>query len=80
MSIGRGKRDGRWKGRVVAKQGNDVTVGITPDASCIIGRFRTFVTVMTDLGKQRTPRNPDTDFYVLFNPWDPGEYIQTSPV
>uniref|UniRef100_A0A673H2P2 protein-glutamine gamma-glutamyltransferase n=1 Tax=Sinocyclocheilus rhinocerous TaxID=307959 RepID=A0A673H2P2_9TELE len=72
--IGKEKRDGRWNGRVIGTQGNGVTVGITPGASCIIGRFRTFVTVITDLGKQRTPRNPDTDFYVLFNPWDPGEY------
>uniref|UniRef100_A0A8C2EZF7 protein-glutamine gamma-glutamyltransferase n=1 Tax=Cyprinus carpio TaxID=7962 RepID=A0A8C2EZF7_CYPCA len=72
--IGKERRGGRWKGRVIGTQNNDVTVGITPDASCIIGRFNTFVTVMTDVGKQRTPRNPDTDFYVLFNPWDPGEY------
>ncbi len=59
---------------MVEIQGNDVTVGITPDASCIIGRFRTFVAVMTNLGKQHTERNLDTDLYVLFNPWDPGEY------
>uniref|UniRef100_A0A671PZ23 protein-glutamine gamma-glutamyltransferase n=1 Tax=Sinocyclocheilus anshuiensis TaxID=1608454 RepID=A0A671PZ23_9TELE len=76
--IGKEKRDGRWNGRVIGTQGNDVTVGITPDASCIIGRFRTFVTVMTDLGKQRTARNPDTDFYVLFNPWDPADLVYVS--
>ncbi|XP_043081767.1 coagulation factor XIII A chain [Puntigrus tetrazona] len=70
VSIGKEKRTASWKGRVVETQGNDVTVGITPDSSCIVGRFRTFVTVVTELGKQRTPRNPDTDFYVLFNSWD----------
>ncbi|KAI2649300.1 Coagulation factor XIII A chain [Labeo rohita] len=75
VSIGKEKREGTWKGRVVDIQGNDVTVGITPDATCIIGRFRTFVTVVTDLGKQRTQRNPDTDFYVLFNPWDPADQV-----
>ncbi|XP_016375137.1 coagulation factor XIII A chain-like [Sinocyclocheilus rhinocerous] len=76
--IGKEKRDGRWNGRVIGTQGNGVTVGITPGASCIIGRFRTFVTVITDLGKQRTPRNPDTDFYVLFNPWDPADLVYVS--
>uniref|UniRef100_A0A672QV38 Coagulation factor XIII A chain n=1 Tax=Sinocyclocheilus grahami TaxID=75366 RepID=A0A672QV38_SINGR len=75
VSIGKRKHNGHWKGRVVEIQGNGVTVGITPDASCIIGRFRTFVTVVTDFGKQRTQRNPDTDFYVLFNPWDPADQV-----
>ncbi|XP_026057540.1 coagulation factor XIII A chain-like [Carassius auratus] len=74
-SIGQGRRNGRWKGRVVETQDNDVTVGITPDAGCIIGRFSTFVTVITNVGKQRTPKNPDTDFYVLFNPWDPADVV-----
>uniref|UniRef100_A0A672S4K2 protein-glutamine gamma-glutamyltransferase n=1 Tax=Sinocyclocheilus grahami TaxID=75366 RepID=A0A672S4K2_SINGR len=75
VSFGKEKRDGRWNGRVIGVQGNEVTVGITPDASCIIGRFRTFVAIVTDLGKQRTQRNPDIDFYVLFNPWDPEDLV-----
>uniref|UniRef100_A0A8C1ILH1 protein-glutamine gamma-glutamyltransferase n=1 Tax=Cyprinus carpio TaxID=7962 RepID=A0A8C1ILH1_CYPCA len=75
VSIGKEKRDGRWNGRVIGTQDTEVTVGITPDARCIIGRFRTFVAVVTDLGKQRTQRNPDTDLYVLFNPWDPADQV-----
>uniref|UniRef100_A0A8C1P522 protein-glutamine gamma-glutamyltransferase n=1 Tax=Cyprinus carpio TaxID=7962 RepID=A0A8C1P522_CYPCA len=75
VSIGKEKRDGNWDGRVIGMQGTEVTVGITPDASCIIGRFRTFVAVVTDFGRQRTQRNPDTDFYVLFNPWDPEDLV-----
>ncbi|XP_073687168.1 coagulation factor XIII A chain isoform X2 [Garra rufa] len=75
VSIGKEKLDGTWKARLVEIQGNDVTVGITTDATCITGRFRTFVTVVTDLGKQRTERNPNTDFYVLFNPWDPADQV-----
>uniref|UniRef100_A0A8C1ABY7 protein-glutamine gamma-glutamyltransferase n=1 Tax=Cyprinus carpio carpio TaxID=630221 RepID=A0A8C1ABY7_CYPCA len=75
VSIGKEKRDGRWNGRVIGTQDTEVTMGITPDASCIIGRFRTFVAVVTDLGKQRTQRNPDTDLYVLFNPWDPADQV-----
>ncbi|XP_065150830.2 coagulation factor XIII A chain-like [Paramisgurnus dabryanus] len=75
VSIGKEKRDGRWKGRVVNTQDNEVAVGITPDSSCIVGRFRTFVVVVSDMGKQRTERNPDTDVYVLFNPWDPADQV-----
>ncbi|XP_059380055.1 coagulation factor XIII A chain-like [Carassius carassius] len=75
VSIGKRKHKGHWKGRVVEIQGNDVTVGITPDTGCIIGRFRTYVALITDLGKQHTQRNPDTDFYVLFNPWDPADQV-----
>ncbi|TRY89164.1 hypothetical protein DNTS_018077 [Danionella cerebrum] len=66
---------GSWLGRVVESRGNMAVVGITPNAKCIIGRFRTFVVVVTDYGKQRTPRNTDTDFYVLFNPWDPADQV-----
>uniref|UniRef100_A0A672L551 Coagulation factor XIII A chain-like n=1 Tax=Sinocyclocheilus grahami TaxID=75366 RepID=A0A672L551_SINGR len=75
VSIGKGKHNRHWKGRVVEIQGNEVTVGITPNASCIIGRFRTFVAIVTDFGRQRTQRNQDTDFYVLFNPWDPADQV-----
>uniref|UniRef100_A0A673LN04 Coagulation factor XIII A chain-like n=1 Tax=Sinocyclocheilus rhinocerous TaxID=307959 RepID=A0A673LN04_9TELE len=75
VSIGKGKHNRHWKGRVVEMQGNEVTVGITPDASCIIGRFRTFVAIVTDFGRRRTQRNQDTDFYVLFNPWDPADQV-----
>nr|XP_055038539.1 coagulation factor XIII A chain-like [Misgurnus anguillicaudatus] len=75
VSIGKEKRDGSWKCRVVNTHDNEVAVGITPDSSCIVGRFRTFVVVVSDMGKQRTQRNPDTDVYVLFNPWDPADQV-----
>ncbi|KAA0704901.1 Coagulation factor XIII A chain [Triplophysa tibetana] len=75
ISIGKEKRDVSWKSRVINIQGKDVTVGITPDPSCIVGRFRSFTVVVSDLGKQRTPRNPDTDVYVLFNPWDSADQV-----
>ncbi|XP_067291170.1 coagulation factor XIII A chain-like [Pseudorasbora parva] len=77
LSIGKEKLNSLWSSRVVEKQGNYVSVGVTTDASCIIGRFRTFVVVVNDFGKQRTPRNPDTDFYVLFNPWAPADQVYT---
>ncbi|XP_051542739.1 coagulation factor XIII A chain-like [Myxocyprinus asiaticus] len=73
--FGKNKGEVRWQARVVTTQGSDVTFGITPAASCIIGRFRTFVTIVSNSGKQRTQRDPDTDLYVLFNPWDPADQV-----
>ncbi|XDV46821.1 hypothetical protein PO909_016653 [Leuciscus waleckii] len=75
LPIGKEKPEVRWKSRVVETQGNYVTVGVTPDASCIIGRFRIFVVVVSVLGKRRTERNTETDVYVLFNPWDPADHV-----
>ncbi|XP_056593618.1 coagulation factor XIII A chain-like [Triplophysa dalaica] len=75
MSIGKENRDVSWKCRVVNIEGRDVTVGITPDPNCIVGRFRIFMVVVSDVGKQRTPRNPDNDVYVLFNPWDSADQV-----
>ncbi|XP_077100210.1 coagulation factor XIII A chain-like [Siphateles boraxobius] len=75
LPIGKEKPGVRWKSRVVETQRNYVTVGVTPDASCIIGRFRIFVVVVSYLGKQRTARNTETDVYVLFNPWDPADQV-----
>ncbi|CAM4720529.1 unnamed protein product [Leuciscus chuanchicus] len=75
LPIGKEKPEVRWKSRVVETQGNYVTVGVTPDASCIIGRFLIFVVVVNDLGKRRTTRNTETDVYVLFNPWDPADEV-----
>ncbi|XP_067291171.1 coagulation factor XIII A chain-like [Pseudorasbora parva] len=75
MPIGKETPNVYWKSRVVEKQGDYITVGVTPNASCIIGRFRFFVVVVGDLVKQRSPRNPETDFYVLFNPWDRADHV-----
>ncbi|XP_039546432.1 coagulation factor XIII A chain-like [Pimephales promelas] len=75
LPIGKEKPEVLWKSRVVETQGSYVTIGVTPDASCIIGRFQTFVVVVSNLGKQRTVRNTDTDVYVLFNPWDPADQV-----
>ncbi|XDV46822.1 hypothetical protein PO909_016654 [Leuciscus waleckii] len=78
LPIGKEKPDARWRSRAVDIQGNYVTVGVTSDASCIIGRFQTFIVVVSDFGKQRTERNTATDFYVLFNPWDPEDQVYIS--
>ncbi|KAJ8262588.1 hypothetical protein GJAV_G00168110 [Gymnothorax javanicus] len=59
----------RWRGRVVDSIDNMVTVGITAAPDSIVGRFRTYVAVITPYGIRRTRRDPDRDVYVLFNPW-----------
>ncbi|XP_056593617.1 coagulation factor XIII A chain-like [Triplophysa dalaica] len=78
VSFGKDKGDMIWRCRVLNTNGNEVTVGITPDTGCIVGRFRTFVAIVRGLAKQRTPKNPDTDVYVLFNPWDSADQVYMS--
>ncbi|TRY89156.1 hypothetical protein DNTS_018074 [Danionella cerebrum] len=75
LSIGSGKPEKNWKSNVLETTASSITVGITPDVKCIIGRFRMFAVVVSYSGKKRTPRNTDTDFYVLFNPWDPEDEV-----
>ncbi|KAJ8268847.1 hypothetical protein COCON_G00114540 [Conger conger] len=58
-----------WRGRVLDSMDNMVTVGITPAPDCIVGRFRTYVAVITPFGIRRTRRDSKRDVYVLFNPW-----------
>lgn len=47
-------------------------VGITPTANAIVGKFRTYVAVVTGNGMQRTRRDARTDMYLLYNAWCPG--------
>ncbi|KAK2854537.1 hypothetical protein Q7C36_006406 [Tachysurus vachellii] len=64
-----------WDLRLVETRQNEIKVAITPAANCIVGLYSTFVTVITNLGKQRSQRNYETDFYVLFNPWAPMDQV-----
>lgn len=75
VSFGRVKTESSWRGRLLEKQGNSIRVGITPDVQSIIGRFSTFAVVVNETGKRRTEKNSATDFYVLFNPWDPSDQV-----
>lgn len=61
-----------WRGRIIDSIDNMVTVGITAAPDCIVGRFRTYVAVLTPYGIRRTRRDPKQDIYVLFNPWASG--------
>lgn len=61
-----------WSGQILEKQGVTVTLGITPTANAIVGKFRTYVAIVSDGGMQRTSRDTTTDLYLLVNAWSPG--------
>lgn len=73
MTLGKNNKTNDWEVRVVETSENEIEVAITPAADCIVGLYSTYVTVITNLGKQRSQRNKKTDFYVLFNPWAPSK-------
>uniref|UniRef100_A0A674BFZ5 protein-glutamine gamma-glutamyltransferase n=1 Tax=Salmo trutta TaxID=8032 RepID=A0A674BFZ5_SALTR len=62
-------RQSPWAGRVLDSADNVVTVGITPAPDCIVGKWRTYVAVVTPYGIRRTRQDESRDVYILFNPW-----------
>ncbi|XP_031439581.1 coagulation factor XIII A chain-like [Clupea harengus] len=64
----------KWETKNTVK-GNAVTVDIKPLADCIVGKYVMNVIVVTPLGKFRTKRNRNTDFYILFNAWCPEDGV-----
>ncbi|XP_075069121.1 coagulation factor XIII A chain [Mixophyes fleayi] len=60
---------GKWGAKVILKENNSVTLTILSAPDCIIGKFRMYIAVLTSYEIRRTPRNSDTDTYILFNPW-----------
>lgn len=63
------ERQSSWAGRITQTSDNVVTMGITPDASCIVGKYHLYVAVLTPHGIRRTRRDNSRDLYILFNPW-----------
>uniref|UniRef100_A0A8C6XEN5 Coagulation factor XIII A chain n=1 Tax=Naja naja TaxID=35670 RepID=A0A8C6XEN5_NAJNA len=62
-------KSGKWGAKITNKANTSVALNIMPAADCIVGKFRMYVAVLTPMGILRTRRNPDTDTYILFNPW-----------
>uniref|UniRef100_W5N165 protein-glutamine gamma-glutamyltransferase n=2 Tax=Lepisosteus oculatus TaxID=7918 RepID=W5N165_LEPOC len=75
VSPNQDQTDGQWGARVLGSEGSIVTLGITPAPDCIVGKFRLYVAVMTPYGIRRTRRDPQTDTYILFNPWAPDDSV-----
>ncbi|KAK2859802.1 hypothetical protein Q5P01_004422 [Channa striata] len=63
------RQGGPWSGRVVEAQGQMLTLGITPAARAIVGKFSSYVAIATANGIQRTRSDATTDLYLLFNAW-----------
>ncbi|XP_037614205.1 coagulation factor XIII A chain [Sebastes umbrosus] len=62
-------RQSSWAGRITNTAGNTVTMGITPAANCIVGKYHMYVAVVTPFGIRRTRRDESRNLYILFNPW-----------
>uniref|UniRef100_A0A7N5JVP0 Coagulation factor XIII A chain n=1 Tax=Ailuropoda melanoleuca TaxID=9646 RepID=A0A7N5JVP0_AILME len=60
---------GKWGAKVVVREDRSVRLSIQSSPECIVGKFRMYVAVWTPYGILRTSRNPETDTYILFNPW-----------
>ncbi|XP_023143601.2 coagulation factor XIII A chain [Amphiprion ocellaris] len=63
------ERQSTWEGRITNTSDNVVTMGITPAANCIVGKYHMYVAVLTPHGIRRTKRDNSRDLYILFNPW-----------
>ncbi|XP_075948690.1 coagulation factor XIII A chain isoform X2 [Anarhichas minor] len=63
------ERQSSWEGRITATADNTVTMGVTPAANCIVGKYHMYIAVMTPFGIRRTRRDNSRDLYILFNPW-----------
>ncbi|XP_004711812.1 coagulation factor XIII A chain [Echinops telfairi] len=62
-------QQGKWGAKVVMKEDRSIRLSVQPSPKCIVGKFRMYVAVWTPYGIVRTSRNPETDTYILFNPW-----------
>lgn len=60
---------GTWGAKVIMRENKSVRLSIQSSPECIVGKFRMYVAVWTPYGIIRTSRNPETDTYILFNPW-----------
>ncbi|XP_041820881.1 coagulation factor XIII A chain [Chelmon rostratus] len=63
------ERQSSWEGRITNTSDNTVTMGITPAANCIVGKYHLYIAVMTPFGIRRTRRDESRNLYILFNPW-----------
>ncbi|KAM4534026.1 coagulation factor XIII A chain-like [Odontesthes bonariensis] len=69
------RQGGSWSGEIVGTQGNVVSLSVTPDAKAIVGMYRTYVAISMADGMQRTKKDPETNMYLLFNPWCPEDDV-----
>lgn len=66
-------QSGKWGAKIIMRGDRFVRLSIQSSPECIVGKFRMYVAVWTPYGILRTRRNPETDTYILFNPWCEGK-------
>ncbi|NWZ97974.1 F13A factor, partial [Nesospiza acunhae] len=69
IPVGGALKPGQWGAKIIHRENNSIRLSIMSSATCIIGKFRLYVAVLTPYGILRTRRNSETDTYLLFNPW-----------
>ncbi|XP_058141173.1 coagulation factor XIII A chain [Dasypus novemcinctus] len=71
-------QSGKWGAKVIMSEDRSVRLSVQSSPECIVGKFRMYVAVWTPYGILRTSRNPETDTYILFNPWceDDAVYLE----
>lgn len=62
-------QSGKWGAKVIMNEDRSVRLSVQSSPECIVGKFRMYVAVWTPYGILRTQRDPETDTYILFNPW-----------
>ncbi|KAF3837190.1 hypothetical protein F7725_004654 [Dissostichus mawsoni] len=63
------ERPSPWEGRITNTADDTVTMGVTADATCTVGKYQMYVAVVTPFGIRRTRKDKSRDLYILFNPW-----------
>uniref|UniRef100_A0A1A8DZ09 protein-glutamine gamma-glutamyltransferase n=1 Tax=Nothobranchius kadleci TaxID=1051664 RepID=A0A1A8DZ09_NOTKA len=63
------EKQSSWRGRIKETSDNIVTMGLTPIADCIVGKYNMYVAVQTPFGTRRTRKDDSRAVYILFNPW-----------
>uniref|UniRef100_A0A3B5KRI1 Transglutaminase-like domain-containing protein n=1 Tax=Xiphophorus couchianus TaxID=32473 RepID=A0A3B5KRI1_9TELE len=64
-----------WAGQIVEARETVVSLGVTASSRAIVGLYRMYVAVAMGNGMQRTEKDPNTNFYLLFNPWNPDDDV-----
>ncbi|XP_023655948.1 coagulation factor XIII A chain-like isoform X2 [Paramormyrops kingsleyae] len=63
-----------WQSHLLKNTGSTVLMGITPSASCIVGKYSMYVVVITSAGRFRD-KDHSQEVYILFNPWAPHDTV-----
>ncbi|XP_069033667.1 coagulation factor XIII A chain-like [Embiotoca jacksoni] len=69
------RQGGQWLGGVRDTSGDTLTLGITPTATALIGKYRMYLTISVGTGMKRSKRDASTDLYLLFNAWNQADPV-----